>query len=102
MGGTRNPGHSDSRPLRSADRLEDWLPPGESCSGGVIDMDEGVTRFKVGDRVACAGENFGSHAQIVSVPATLVAPVPDSVSFDDSAFATLRAVSPPRHPPSRR
>jgi predicted dehydrogenase/threonine dehydrogenase-like Zn-dependent dehydrogenase len=65
---------------------------GYSCAGIVLDTG-GTSDLRVGQRVACAGANYASHAEIVSVPANLVASVPDSVSLRDAAFTTLGAIA---------
>ncbi len=65
---------------------------GYSCAGIVLDTG-GTSGLRVGQRVACAGAGHASHAEIVSVPANLVASVPDSVSLRDAAFTTLGAIA---------
>ena len=65
---------------------------GYSCAGTVLDTG-GVPLFRVGQPVACAGAGRANHAEVVSVPANLVAPVPHGVSFEDAAFATLGAIA---------
>jgi predicted dehydrogenase/threonine dehydrogenase-like Zn-dependent dehydrogenase len=67
-------------------------PLGYSCAGTVLDTG-GVSQFRVGQRVACAGAGRANHAEVVSVPANLVAPVPDGVPFEDAAFTTLGAIA---------
>jgi predicted dehydrogenase/threonine dehydrogenase-like Zn-dependent dehydrogenase len=80
-------------------RLDQPQNPGYSSAGTVIAVGEGVTDFKPGDRVACAGSGFAVHAEIACVPRLLVAriPAPDmvagDVSLDEAAFATLGAVA---------
>ena len=59
---------------------------GYSCSGVVDKVGDGVGGMKVGDRVAAS---WSFHSQFVCVPAQDVYPVPDGVSFADSAFAHL-------------
>src|SRR5665811_211835 len=49
--------------------------------------------FKPGDRVACAGQDYASHAEIVTVPQNLVAKVPDNVTTEEAAFTTLGAIA---------
>jgi NADPH:quinone reductase-like Zn-dependent oxidoreductase len=44
-------------------RLEAPTPLGYSAAGEVIAVDSGNTRFRVGDRVACAGAECAFHAQ---------------------------------------
>lgn len=63
-----------------------------TCGKVIVSMDQGG-RFKPGDRVACAGQDFASHAELVSIPQNLVAKVPDNVSADEAAFTTLGAIA---------
>lgn len=74
-------------------RLDVPFSLGYSSSGLVIEAGAGVDGFRVGDRVACAGVGHASHAEIVVVPRNLVVRVPDGVSFEDAAFATLGAIA---------
>jgi predicted dehydrogenase/threonine dehydrogenase-like Zn-dependent dehydrogenase len=74
-------------------RLEAPQPLGYSSAGVVVEVGEGVARFAPGDRVACAGAGYASHAELVVVPENLVARVPDSVSLQQAAFATLGAIA---------
>jgi predicted dehydrogenase/NADPH:quinone reductase-like Zn-dependent oxidoreductase len=68
------------------------LPLGYSCAGTVLDTG-GVAEFHVGQRVACAGAGLANHAELVCVPANLVAAVPDQVPLTDAAFATVGAIA---------
>jgi polar amino acid transport system substrate-binding protein len=52
-----------------------------------------VTEFHIGDRVACAGVGFASHAEVLSVPKNLCVHLPDEVSFEAGAFGTLGAIA---------
>jgi predicted dehydrogenase/threonine dehydrogenase-like Zn-dependent dehydrogenase len=65
---------------------------GYSCAGTVVDTG-GVGRFRPGQGVACAGAGSANHAEVVSVPANLVAPVPEGVPLEEAAFATLGAIA---------
>jgi predicted dehydrogenase/threonine dehydrogenase-like Zn-dependent dehydrogenase len=65
---------------------------GYSSAGIVLDTG-GVAEFRVGQRVACAGAGRANHAEVVSVPGNLVAPVPDGVALSDAAFATIGAIA---------
>jgi predicted dehydrogenase/threonine dehydrogenase-like Zn-dependent dehydrogenase len=65
---------------------------GYSSAGTVLDTG-GVAAFTVGQRVACAGAGRASHAEVVSVPANLVVPVPDGVSLRDASLVALGAIS---------
>jgi len=68
-------------------------PLGYSAAGTVIEAGEGVTEFRVGDRVACAGVGYASHAEVLSVPKNLCVRLPDKVDFDAAAFGTLGAIA---------
>jgi len=65
---------------------------GYSASGIVTAVAEDVSDFQVGDRVACAGVGFASHAEVLSVPKNLCVHLPPNVGFDDGAFGTLGAI----------
>ena len=47
----------------------------------------------VGQLVACVGQGYASHAEVVSVPTALVVPLPSSVSTADAAFAAPAAIA---------
>lgn len=64
---------------------------GYSSAGWVIASS--TADFAPGDRVACAGQDYASHAEIVAVPRNLVAPIPEGVSFEEAAFTTLGAIA---------
>ena len=52
-----------------------------------------MTGFSVGDRVACAGAGYASHAEMISVPQNLCVHLPAELSFDEGAFGTLGAIA---------
>jgi polar amino acid transport system substrate-binding protein len=66
---------------------------GYSAAGIVAAVADDVTEFKVGDRVACAGVGFASHAEVLSVPKNLCAHLPEGVSFESGAYGTLGAIA---------
>src|SRR5678815_3849324 len=66
---------------------------GYSASGIVCELAADVTEFQIGDRVACAGLGFASHAEVLSVPQNLCVHLPDEVTFDGGAFGTLGAIA---------
>ena len=74
-------------------RLEAPQPLGYSSAGVVLAVGEGVAGFALGDRVACAGAGYANHAEIVAVPQSLVARVPDGVPLEQAAWATLGAIA---------
>jgi NADPH:quinone reductase len=57
---------------------------GYQASGVIREIGEGVEGFEVGQRVT-AMMMRGSHAEMVSVPARKVWPIPDSLTFEDAA-----------------
>jgi predicted dehydrogenase/threonine dehydrogenase-like Zn-dependent dehydrogenase len=66
---------------------------GYSAAGIVEAVAEDVTEFRAGDRVACAGVGFASHAEVLSVPKNLCVQLPDGVSFESGAYGTLGAIA---------
>lgn len=57
---------------------------GLECSGRIAALGEGVTGWRVGDRV-CALLNGGGYAQYAAVPCGHLLPVPDGVGLRDAA-----------------
>lgn len=41
---------------------------GYSSAGVVVEVADDISEFRVGDRVACAGGGYASHAELVVVP----------------------------------
>ncbi len=66
---------------------------GYSTCGIVVESRDFDQCFSSGDRVACAGQDYASHADMVSVPQNLVVKIPDAVSFKEAAFTTLGAIA---------
>ena len=60
------------------------LIPGTELAGVVTEVDQGTTRFAVGDRVI-AGVQSGAYAQEVVAPEQTVFSLPDRVSFESGA-----------------
>lgn len=66
---------------------------GYSAAGIVMEVGADVTGFSVGDRVACAGLGYASHAEVLSVPQNLCVRLPETVNFEAGAFGTLGAIA---------
>ena len=66
---------------------------GYSASGIVAAVAEDVSEFQVGDRVACAGVGYASHAEVLSVPKNLCVHLAEGVSFESGAYGTLGAIA---------
>ena len=75
------------------DKLAASQALGYSASGIVVGVGDDVTEFRVGDRVACAGLGFASHAEAISVPKNLCVLLPENVDFEPGAFGTLGAIA---------
>lgn len=69
-------------------KLGEPLPLGYCNVGKVIAVGDGVSEFKVGDRVASNGQ----HAEFVSIPKNLVAHIPDNVSDEQAAFTVIGSI----------
>ena len=74
-------------------RLSSPTPLGYSAAGIVEAVDEGNSRFHVGDRVACGGADCAFHAEYIAVPDLLVAKVPDEVPLWQAAYTTLISIA---------
>src|SRR5437660_2509620 len=75
------------------DRLDALTPLGYSSAGTVLRVGAGVEGIAAGDRVACGGGGFATHAEVIAVPRNLVAAVPDGVPFESAAYATVGAIA---------
>ncbi|MCM3905557.1 MAG: bi-domain-containing oxidoreductase [Pyrinomonadaceae bacterium] len=75
------------------DKLAASQALGYSASGIVVGVGDDVTEFHIGDRVACAGLGFASHAEAISVPKNLCVHLPENVNFEAGAFGTLGAIA---------
>ncbi len=69
-------------------RLDQPLTLGYCNVGKVIAVGEGVSGFKIGDRVA----SNGHHAEFVTVPQNLVAAIPDNVSDEEATFTVIGSI----------
>ncbi len=75
------------------ERLDALSPLGYSSAGTVIRVGAGVEGIAPGDRVACGGGGFATHAEVIAVPRNLIAAVPDGVPFESAAYATVGAIA---------
>jgi predicted dehydrogenase/threonine dehydrogenase-like Zn-dependent dehydrogenase len=69
-------------------KLDEPLPLGYCNAGEVIAVGEGVSEFRVGDRVA----SNGHHAEIVCIAKNLVAKIPENVSYEEAAFTVIGSI----------
>jgi predicted dehydrogenase/threonine dehydrogenase-like Zn-dependent dehydrogenase len=69
-------------------KLDEPLPLGYCNAGEVIEVGDGITEFKVGDRVV----SNGGHAEYVAIPKNLCARIPDNVSYEEAAFTVIGSI----------
>ena len=74
-------------------RLDSYTPLGYSLSGVVVAVGAGAEEFKVGQRVACGGNQFALHAEYNWVPRNMCVAVPDGVSPLHAAYTTVGSIA---------
>ena len=74
-------------------RLDSYTPLGYSLCGVVTEVGRGAEEFKVGQLVACAGNEQALHAEYNWVPVNLCAAVPAGVAPEHAAFATVASIA---------
>jgi len=78
---------------QSKARLDMPLPLGYSCAGVVKAVNNVEEDFRVGDRVACSGSGYASHAEWNVVPPNLCVKIPNNVSFEDASYVALGGIA---------
>jgi threonine dehydrogenase-like Zn-dependent dehydrogenase len=74
-------------------RLDQPMALGYSTAGVIVALGKNMQGFKVGQRVACAGGGYATHAEYNIVPRNLLTPLPKNVDFESAAFTTLGAIA---------
>ena len=74
-------------------RLDAWDGLGYSTAGTVLEVGSRVRDLAAGDRVACGGGGFAVHAEVNYVPGNLCVRIPEGVSFEEGAFATVGSIA---------
>ncbi|MCL5279665.1 MAG: bi-domain-containing oxidoreductase [Planctomycetes bacterium] len=74
-------------------KLDAYAPLGYSSAGEVIEIGAGVEGFATGDKVACAGAGYASHAEIVCVPQSLSVKLPPTADLKLASYNTLGAIA---------
>ncbi|WP_413798229.1 bi-domain-containing oxidoreductase [Streptomyces iranensis] len=74
-------------------KLDSYTPLGYSLCGVVEQVGAGVDDVKVGDLVACAGNEHALHAELNWVPKNLYARVPDGLAPRHAAFGTVGSIA---------
>ena len=75
------------------DRLNFPMALGYSLSGEVIEVGRNVTGISVGDRVACGGGGYASHAEINYIPKNLVVKIGENVDYKSACYTTVGAIA---------
>jgi predicted dehydrogenase/threonine dehydrogenase-like Zn-dependent dehydrogenase len=79
--------------MRVQSKLDSRSPLGYSCSGRVVAVAPDVQHLAVGDLVACGGNGYASHAEVVAVPANLVAKLPDGCDLRQASGTTVASIA---------
>ncbi|WP_406166093.1 bi-domain-containing oxidoreductase [Streptomyces sp. NBC_00996] len=74
-------------------KLDSYTPLGYSLCGVVEQVGAGIDDVKVGDFVACAGNEHALHAELNWVPKNLYTPVPDGLAPRHAAFGTVGSIA---------
>ncbi|MFD9390982.1 bi-domain-containing oxidoreductase [Streptomyces sp. NPDC060000] len=74
-------------------KLDSYTPLGYSLCGVVEQVGSGIDDVKVGDLVACAGNEHALHAELNWVPKNLYARVPDGLAPRHAAFGTVGSIA---------
>ncbi|MBO1415596.1 bi-domain-containing oxidoreductase [Streptomyces sp. FH025] len=74
-------------------KLDSYTPLGYSLCGVVEQVGAGIDDVKVGDLVACAGNEHALHAELNWVPKNLYTPVPDGLSPQHASFGTVGSIA---------
>ena len=74
-------------------KLDSYTPLGYSLCGVVEQVGAGIDDVKVGDMVACAGNEHALHAELNWVPKNLYARVPDGLAPRHAAFGTVGSIA---------
>jgi predicted dehydrogenase len=74
-------------------KLDSYTPLGYSLCGVVEQVGSGIDEVKVGDLVACAGNEHALHAELNWVPKNLYVPVPDGLAPRHAAFGTVGSIA---------
>jgi len=74
-------------------KLDSLKALGYSSAGVVLASMDTENKFKPGDLVACAGQDYASHAEVVCIPQNLVAKIPEGVELTDASYTTMGSIA---------
>ena len=78
--------------LHLKDKKIEPFTPGKEGAGIVVEVGEGVTHFKPGDRVVYI-QSLGAYGEYHVVKEKMTLPLPDGISFEVAASNTLRGMT---------
>src|SRR5690349_21338970 len=73
-------------------KFSEYAVIGYSGAGIVVEKHPTVTDLEIGQRVAYGGEGTG-HGETISAGRNLVAPLPDTATFEHACFVTLGSIA---------
>lgn len=74
-------------------RLDNPTLLGYSSAGIVIEAGSNVHKFSPGNRVACIGAGYASHAEYIAVPENLCCRISDNIDFEEASFGMLGIIA---------
>lgn len=74
-------------------RLDNPTSLGYSSAGVVVEAGNNIHKFSPGDRVACIGAAYASHAEYITVPENLCCKIPDKLTFEEASFGMLGIIA---------
>lgn len=74
-------------------RLDNPTPLGYSSAGVVIEVGNNIHKFSPGDRVACIGAGYASHAEYITVPENLCFKIHNNLTFEEASFGMLGIIA---------
>lgn len=75
------------------DKLDEYIMPGYSCAGRIVEVSDDNLPYHPGDLVACMGAGFATHSEYAVVPTNLVAPIPEGVGCTEAAFGAVGCIA---------
>ena len=74
-------------------KLDAGVALGYSSAGEVLEVGAGAEEFAVGERVASAGADYASHAEVNWVPRNLCVRIPGGVDFEAAASVAVGGIA---------
>ena len=78
---------------KAMNKLDTPISLGYSSAGVVLSVGEGSEEFEIGDRVACIGEGYASHSEVIFVPKNMCVKVTREVTLEQAAFTGIGAIA---------